>query len=159
MPVPDQKSNPNRLAEALAKTSAEAQQQSEKEILELVGQIGEQRKTLEQAALKVHELSVVLQSKARRASLEGSGHYILYSTAHLRLAGAIGQAVKRTVSMDRVLDKAKSEAEENRRIREADRLQASAREAKKRIAETINPPIDYSFEELYGEFQEGALDA
>lgn len=115
----------------------------------MIGQIKEARKDVESALTKLTYLSDEMRSRARR-SPETSSSLVVFANAHLRFASAATQGMRRTSSMDRVLDRAKAEKEENQRREAQERQWAESRRAQKQVERMILPTDD-AFDELYGE--------
>lgn len=127
----------------------------ESEVEELVEQIRNVRTEVEAATAKLQELSSALRTKSRRGSLEGAAGYTMFSNAHLRLAGALAQAIRRTAPMDRFLKAAAAEREEAKQQAAREQERRAAREKQKQeraeASESRLPPTDNSFDELYGD--------
>lgn len=93
-----------------------------------------------------------LQQTARRGQTgDGSeARFRVYCTAHTRLAGAIGQALKRAQATDRLLEAGREEQQDReRREREAaveERVKAAVRDVF-----DLQLPKDNDFELLFGE--------
>jgi hypothetical protein len=135
--------------EVLRRQEVEAKQQQKQETA-IVQQIQEARKDVESSVKKLHDLSLALRSKTRRSLDGGSSGYLVFANAHLRLAGALTQGVKRAASMDRVLKRAQSEQEETRRRAKEDRQRREDRAYQKQLQQLQQPSED-AFEQLYGE--------
>lgn len=138
--------------EILHQRAAEA---NEREVEALIGRIKEARQEVETSLTKLVALSEEMRARARRTPAEGSSSLVVFANAHLRFAGAARQGVTRTASMDRVLERAKSEKEELQRREAYERQRAEARKAQKQV-ERLVLPTDDAFEELYGEVVDNA---
>lgn len=93
-----------------------------------------------------------LQQTARRGPPgEGSeARYRVYCTAHTRLAGAMGQALKRAQATDRLLE-ARREEQQDRERRERELAVRDRVEAAVRDVFDLQLPKDNDFEALFGE--------
>lgn len=131
------------------------QEAQDRELNTLVEGIKKAREDADEAISRLNTLSSELRVKARRASDNG---YMMFASAHMRLAGALGQGVKRTTSMDRFLSRSKQEREEEERRKELENrlkeAKAAKQAAKKKVDELIQPTED-AFEELYGGMTDG----
>lgn len=132
--------------EALRKRAEEA---NGREVETLIEQIKEARRDVEASLAKLTHLADEMRGRARR-SPESSPSLVVFANAHLRFAGAATQGMRRTASMDRVIDRAKAEKEELQRREAQERKWAEARQARKKV-ERMVLPTDDAFEELYGE--------
>ena len=129
----------------------EARLRRQDESEELVRRIQGVREELLTKVTELQELSTELRVKSRRfVADDGSNSYIMFANAHLRLAGALNQGLRRTGSTDRVLKIGKEEREEARRREEADIARRESRERTKAVNDLI-AFSDNSFDELYGE--------
>jgi hypothetical protein len=132
--------------EALRRRAEEA---NSREVETLVEQIKEARREVEASLAKLTHLAEEMRGRARRSPDSSSG-LVVFANAHLRFAGAASQGMRRTASMDRVLDRAKAEKEELQQREAQDRKWAEARQARKQV-ERLVLPTDDGFDELYGE--------
>lgn len=132
--------------EALRKRAEEA---NGREVETLIEQIKEARREVEAGLAKLTHLADEMRGRARRTP-ESSPSLVVFANAHLRFAGAATQGMKRTASMDRVIDRAKAEKEESERRDAQERKWAATRKAQKQV-ERLVLPADDGFEELYGE--------
>lgn len=132
------------------------------------------RESLESAARDLAKSAEDLRTLIRKSPLSDlTSSYLAFASAHMRLANATSSEMQRTARAGTYIARVKANQEEESR-RKAQRLKAKARrdsqeEASKkeaqRLAEaaaertpqeevqaTISlPPVDTSFEELYGE--------
>jgi len=130
----------------------ESRQQREEAAEDLVRRIQEAREDLNTRSTHLAALSDELRTMARRSLDEGSNGYIMFANAHLRLAGAFTQGLRRTVgSTDRVLKRSQTDKEEAARREEATRQRRESRDHRKAVNK-LTLPTDDAFEELYGEF-------
>jgi hypothetical protein len=132
--------------EALRKRAEEA---NSREVEALIGRIKEARQEVETALMRLTHLSDELRSRARR-SPENSSGLVVFANAHVRFAGAATQGMKRTASMDRMLERAKAEKEETQRREAQERAWAESRRVQKQVDRLVLPTDD-AFDELYGE--------
>ena len=71
---------------------------------EIVVEIHEHRDVIRRKAIRIYELSRALYARTRRLPTdESTSPRILFANSWTRLAGAIEQGLKRTVSIDRVV--------------------------------------------------------
>lgn len=134
--------------------TAEIRRQREQQIETHVQAIKATRGELE---TKLRELLGHCESLTRAArrlpAEEGSDgsdvHYRLYQTAHSRLAGAMGHALKRAQGTDRLLEASREaqqdQARQQREEEMRDRVQAAVREVA-----SLQLPKDGDFELLFG---------
>lgn len=139
-----------RLEQHLAAQAAAEEEQ----IQALVVQMQASRKDIEQALVKLAELSQELRTKSRRG--ENAPSMAIYANEHLRYAGAASQGLKRATSSDRILDRAKSEAAQAKIWEERQKQAEASRAARRKVQEaaTLLPPDD-AFDELYSEVTDG----
>lgn len=137
----------------------EARRRRTAEMDAVVAEIRQLRQTADDLALQLVTKSEHLRKLARVNPDEGASHYLVFANAHLRVAGALGQGVRRTASIDRVLATAAEEREqaqqreaENEARREA---RERAREQEKALERHLTIPQEDAFDELYGEMLEG----
>jgi hypothetical protein len=123
---------------------------NEKEIDELVERVQEARKTADESISRLYEVSNELREKVRRASTAGAHSHMIFANAYIRLAAAFAQGLKRLVSTDRILVRAKSEQDEAAREERQEQAQNAARKAKKQTEKLVQPS-ESAFDELYGE--------
>lgn len=133
--------------EDLRKRSEEA---NERETEALIEEVKKLRQESETTLAKLAAAAEALRAKSRRIQNASSSSLVIFATAHLRFAGAAIQGMKRTTSMDRMIDRAKANKEEEARREEQERRWAEERAAKKKIQEMVAPSDD-AFDELYGE--------
>jgi hypothetical protein len=126
------------------------QEAADHELKELVEQIQAARRVTEESVAKLSELTQQLYSKARRSLFDGSSAYVLFANAHLRMAGALSQGMRRTASMDRVLNIAEAEREESRRRDIQEEERRLVREAQRKVRKLQLPTGD-DFDEVYGD--------
>ena len=129
---------------------SEVRQQREQAVQGTIEQMQKVRGDIEASVAKLHELSTELRAKARRTLDASSSGYIVFANSHLRFAGMIAQGLRRSGSMDRILETTKREQEEARRREEAERQAVEAREHN-RLVEQLSLPTSDDFDELYGE--------
>jgi hypothetical protein len=125
----------------------------DQELKALVSQIQEARKTADESARKLYEAASLLYEKARRNPIEGASAYVIFANAHLRMANALGQGLRRTASTDRVLKIARDEQEEERRRASVEEEHRKIREGQRRI-QKLTLTSDNAFDEVYGGFDE-----
>ena len=129
---------------------AQARQRQEAAVEDLIEQIQNVREEITTRVARLHTLSMELRAKSRRNLDEGSSQYIVYANAHLRLAGALGQGLRRTGSTDRVLDAGRADREEARRRDEVDRQWRESRDQKRALA-GLDTSLGDAFDDLYSE--------
>jgi hypothetical protein len=117
----------------------------------MVQQIQGLRKEIIAKAGRLYELSGELRTKSRRfLADEGTSNYIMFANAHLRLAGALTQGIRRTASTDRVLEVGQAERDEARRRDETEREWREARQ-KTKASNDLVLTSDDAFDEIYGD--------
>jgi hypothetical protein len=130
---------------------AEETRRQREEVAEgLVRDIQAAREDLTSAIDRLYRLAVELRTLTRRSLDEGAQSYIMFANAHMRLAGALNQGVKRTGSTDRILKIGQTEREDARRREENLRQRAEVREHQKAIDKLVLTSDD-AFDEIYGE--------
>ena len=123
---------------------------NEKDIDELVLRVQEARKSADEAISKLFEVSSELREKVRMAPTAGAHSHMIFANAYIRLAAAFAQGLKRLVSTDRLLVRAKSEQEEAARDEAQQKARDDVRRAKKQ-ADKLVQRSDSAFDELYGD--------
>lgn len=126
------------------------EERHEKEAKEILSQIDETRKSLEQGIAKLAEQSGRLRTHALRQRNDLTPGYLAFSSAYQRICGALSQGLKRTASMSRVLDTAKANQEESR-LREADEEKRRQARAQARQIERLSLPTSDDFDLVYGD--------
>jgi len=119
----------------------------EKEIEDLVEAIASAKVAVDTAVQKMLLASITLRDKVRRTRSDtGSYNRLIYANAHMRLAGAFTQGLKRIGPMERVLDRVKAEQEEVRLqgILDDKRAQEHAKRRKAQYSASED-----AFDELY----------
>ena len=99
---------------------------------EILAEVMDQKKVIEQGALRLQELSKTLHDRMRRdPNEEDRGIYIAVSNVYARFGGMVAQGLNRTASADRLLrsiptqeDKDEAERVEERRKRRREQRQA-----------------------------------
>lgn len=130
---------------------AEESRKQREEVAEgLVRDIRAAREDLTSNIDRLYRLAVELRTLTRRSLDEGAQSYIMFANAHMRLAGALGQGVKRTGSTDRILKIGQTEREDARRREEVLRQRSDAKEHQKAI-DKLMLTSDDAFDEVYGE--------
>jgi hypothetical protein len=128
----------------------EARRQREEAAETLVRDIQAAREEITSNIDRLYRLAIELRTMSRRSLDEGAQSYIMFANAHMRLAGALNQGVKRTGSTDRVLKIGQAEREDARRRDEALRQKTEARENRKAI-DKLMLTSDDAFDEIYGD--------
>lgn len=128
----------------------ETRRQREEMAEGLVRDIQAAREDLTSAIDRLYRLAVELRTLTRRSLDEGAQSYIMFANAHMRLAGALNQGVKRTGSTDRILKIGQTEREDARRREESLRQRAEVKEHQKAIDKLVLTSDD-AFDEIYGE--------
>lgn len=133
-----------------------AREQRRESAEDLVQKIQDTREEILAKVSHLHALSTELHGNSRRFMAdEGSGDYILFAVAHIRLAGALHQGLRRTASTDRILRARQNDQQEETRIREeADRRAKEFRETRKAV-QKLTLTSDDAFDELYGDVVAG----
>jgi len=127
----------------------DGQQQQRRQLEAHTTAVREARDEVETSLRKLQEVSARLRQFVRRApSDEGSSQITAFANAHLRLTAALGSGIRRTASMDRLIDAAEAERQEAQR-------QVAQREERRERAQAERrlqlPEPEDAFEELYGE--------
>lgn len=138
--------------EQLEALRRKAEEDNDREVGSLVEKIKESRREVETALSRLAELAEEMRGRSRRVPSEASSSLTVFATAHLRFASAVSQGLKRTASMDRVLDRAKADQEEAKRREALEKQWADRRQARKDVERLILPVSDDdAFDGLYGE--------
>lgn len=124
---------------------------------EILKEIQSLRASMRADGRRIHELSVVLQTRVRRAEKDDfSPRYIAYANACIRFAGGVEQAAVRTASFDRVVGTIVQEQEQAAEKLEQDAKNAKAKEAK---AAKLRPPASGGMADLVSLFGQEMIDA
>jgi hypothetical protein len=145
---------------ARAKYEADRVERQEREVEELIQKVREAKSEALEKLLTLGTCAEALRQHARRNSTDMSGALVMFATAHMRIAGAATQGIQRTGSIDRLIDRAKSDRieeirfEEERLVRENTR---NAREKARQQVDRLTFPVDNdAIDELYGEVDSDA---
>lgn len=105
------------------------------------------------AVLRLAGLAQKLRTHALRQRDDLTPGYLSYSSAYTRICGALSSGLRRTASMNRVLDAAKvvQEETERRENREAEARQVRARTKE---IERLSLPTSDDFDLVYGDMTE-----
>jgi hypothetical protein len=123
----------------------------------LVAEIQEARKEIIAQIDQLYRMSAELRTISRREP--HSQAYVAFANAHLRLAGALNQGIRRTRSTDRLLKIGQAEREETRRQEERAHQRKRAKEQQKAVDKLVLTTDD-DFDEIYGEVtSRGLIDA
>jgi len=137
---------------ALRRREGETRQQREKEDAAAIERVRDARQTIESALLGLQRTASELRDRARRNPDEVSANHLIYANAHLRLTGALANGIRRTASMERVLNSAEAKREDARRREEEDRLRRELRAHERHINSLTLPTSDVDdFDEVYGD--------
>lgn len=151
--TPDQQSQ-GRRAPRVQEDPQKQRKLREEHTAALVETIKKARSDIESAVNRLQTATLELRSVTRRNFDESSSSLLVFSNAHLRLCGAMTQAVNRTASMDRVLVRAEQDREEARvreqEFRRQQEAQAQVKEHSK-LLEQLKVPTEDDFDALYGE--------
>lgn len=144
---------PEQMANGLIQTArsreAERAQQHEKRANEIIHQMDAARQAIEAEVQKLALLSQELRSHAMRNRDDLTTGYLAYSNAYTRICGALGQGLRRTASMGRVLDSAKANQEEAKQ-REAHEEERQRLRAQTKQVERLKLPTSEDFDLVYG---------
>jgi len=143
-----------RLAAELRQRAIESRRQNDRAVQGAVQQIQEIRREIETLAARLQEHAHDFRRRARRTPVEESSSHVVFANAHLRFAGAILQGLRRTASMDRVLETQRAEQREARRREEQETQQRQVYEHSRLVGQ-LQKPSDDSLVELYSEILEG----
>lgn len=137
---------------ALRRREGETRQQREKEDEAAIERVREARATIETALMGLQRAASELRDRARRNPDETSANHLVYANAHLRLTGALANGIRRTSSMERVLNSAEAKREDARRRDEEDRLRRELRAHERRVNDLTLPASDVDdFDEVFGD--------
>ena len=157
MPRQEQVAEETQRILALRQRAAETQRQQEQQLDALVVQIKEARGEMETVVTRLAQLTDQLRQHVRRNPTDSTSRYLVFATAHQRFAGALGAGLRRTASMDRLLDRAKEEQREARE-REAERERRQETRDHQRLVDRLTLPTDDDFWEVYGDVVDGEVD-
>ena len=135
---------------AVQRQDQDRRRQHEKTIQGLVERIHTARESIESDVAHLQQACLELRTLVRRNYDEASSSYLVFANAHLRLSGALLQGVRRTASMDRMLNKAQQEREEAQAL-EAEHQARQELRAHARHVESLQLPSEDAFAEVYGE--------
>lgn len=130
---------------------AKSNETVEKEIDELVAQVKEARLSADESIGRLFDASNALRDKVRRTRTASTNSHLIFANAYIRLAAAFAQGLKRLVSTDRILVRAKSEQEEAARLENREEQARLAAIKAKKQTEKLMQHSDNAFDELYGE--------
>lgn len=139
------------ISDEVRQRADESRMQREKAVEKLVYDIQEAREEITLRIDSLYRLAVELRTLSRRSFDEGSQSYVVFANAHLRLAGALSQGVRRTGSTDRILKVGQTEREDARRRDEMNRQREQVQEHRK-VIDKLALSTDNAFDEVYGEF-------
>ncbi len=128
----------------------ELSRRQQEEIASHVKAITDIRAVLEGKVGDLQRECEALQRVLRRASYDDVSRYAIYQAAQMRMAGALGQGLKRAQSADRYLEASRIEREE-RLARERQEDIRDRMRAMRRDVATLQEPQDDDFESLYEE--------
>ena len=136
----------------MRRREAESREARERESLAIVEKIKQARADVDAAVQKLQQTSMELKAYARRNPDESGSSLMVFANAHLRVCGACSQGVRRTASMDRVLNRAAQEQELARRREAEDEKRAEERAHRRKVKKLSLPvPDPDAFAEVYGE--------
>jgi hypothetical protein len=121
----------------------------EKDAKGIIAEMDDARKSIEQEVRRLSDLSQKLRTHALRQKDDMTGGYVAYSNAYVRICGALNQGLRRTASMERVLDTAKANQEESK-LREAREEQGRRMRAHNREIQKLSLPTSDDFDLVYG---------
>lgn len=149
-PEPLQQNQLERIA-ASRRRQADGQERFLKEVGGLVGETQQLRLEAEQLSTKLGAKATALRELVRRSTDEGAPNLLVFANAHLRLAGALQQAVRRTAVMDRVVKKAEQDREEARQHEGREAQYLAAQQQAKALEQALGVSNGDAFDELYGD--------
>lgn len=123
----------------------ELDQRHEQEAQRILQSMEDLRTDIEQKVGQMADLSMKLRSHALRRRNDLTSGYLAYSNAYARICGALGQGLRRTASVGRVLEAAKASQEENRRWEERHESRGQ------RAIEKLSLPTNDDFDQVYGD--------
>jgi hypothetical protein len=137
--------------QALREQAEAARQRDDSRFGSQVAQLQSARQELEKALSNVVTLAETLKRDARRGGAsEVSNLYLVFANGHLRMAGAVSQALRRTSSVDRLLVAARAEQEDRARRDREEENWRQERAANRRVQELMTADDDV-FNDLFGE--------
>jgi hypothetical protein len=132
-------------------------EREEREVEELVQKVKEAKEEALEKLMALGTHAESLRQRVRRVASEMASPLVLYATANMRFAGAAVQGLRRTSGVDRIVERAKTNREENIRIEEERLKRDIARKAEKKAHQKVEQytfPVDPgAVDELYGEGQ------
>ena len=143
----------DRVIDRLREGDDAADRQHKAAVQKIVDEMLTVRKEIGTSVTKLSLLCDRLQTQVRRRQDDTTSSYTMYATGHQRLASALSNGIRRTASMDRMLDRAAQEREEDRRRAERELAMAKARQQKRALDKSLLPSDD-DFAEVYGELEE-----
>lgn len=150
MPSQERVAEEYQRIQSLRQRAADLQRQREANLDGLVAQIQQARGELDTTLTKLARLTDELRRTVRQDRDEATSRYLIYATAHQRLAGALGAGIRRAASMDRLLGAAKEEQREARE-REAEQQRRQETRDHQRMVDQLTLPTDDDFYEVYGD--------
>jgi hypothetical protein len=106
---------------------------------------------LERVTRDVYQSSVNLRETARRLSPSSSvaSGYLIFANAYVRFAGAVAQGLRRTSVVERIVEHARAEAEEDR-VRREQQSREKQQKPTRRLAPVSVPD---TLDDLFGEIE------
>lgn len=157
MPSP---STPESSAAKRVEHEAALAEREEREVEALIQKVREAKSEVMEKLLALGTCADALRQHGRRNHTDMSGALIMFATAHMRIAGAAIQGIRRTGPVDRVVDRAKSERTEAIRFEEERLVRENARKAREKAQRQVDRltfPVDNdAIDELYGEVDSDA---
>ncbi len=135
-------------------------ERQEREVEELIQKIREAKSEAMEKLLALGTCAEALRQHVRRNPTDMSSALIMFATAHMRIAGASIQGIRRTGPIDRVVDRAKSDRIEDIRLEEERLKRENSRKAREKAQQQVDRltfPVDNdAIDELYGEVDSDA---
>lgn len=118
----------------------------------MVERVKKAREEVEAAVAKLQQASSDLRNFARRNPEESATSYLVFANAHLRVTGAFTSGLRRTASIDRVLNRAQAAEQAQRRRAEDEQRRLEARNHEREVRRLTLPTTDHdALAEVYGE--------
>jgi len=121
----------------------------EEQARSIISEMETTREAIEASILKLVGLAQQLRTHALRNRDDLTTGYLSYSSAYTRICGALNSGLRRTASMNRVLDAAKAAQEETERREAREEEHRLARVRVKEI-EKLSLPTNDDFDLVYG---------
>jgi hypothetical protein len=137
---------PQPVSTLLLQQQEESRRQRQRTLNAHIQAVKDARNEVEATLRGLQEAAARLRQVVRRNPDESSAQLMVFANGHLRLTGAFSSGIKRTATMDRLVDAAEADRQE------AERVEVERQERRRERAQVLSlPEPEDAFEELYGD--------